>query len=417
MQTPLSVSALNAQIKSLLETTFLHVRVQGEVSRPTYHASGHLYFTLKDKDASISCVMFRGNNQRLKFRVEEGMDLVVWGSISVYSPRGSYQINCVGAEPSGSGALALAYEQLKRKLEAKGYFDPSRKRPLPKFPSRVALVTSATGAAIEDMKNVASKRWPMVTLIVIDTIVQGKDAAPSIVKAIQKAHEVDAQAIVVARGGGSVEDLWAFNEEMVAMAIVEASLPVVSAVGHEIDYVISDFVADKRAPTPSAAMEILLPDHNEMRMNVDYLMEAMNQRIKERLSSYQQQLAHLKDALSSHSLDTKIKHKTEEIASLKNAFTRQYIYHLERFSYMHLSTKERLDSAISQILMRKKGVYESLKATFEAKAPQKEHRRGMAQLVKDNQPVDANELQIDDSVQIQSFDVVLEAKIKDKRPI
>jgi len=415
MQAPLSVSALNAQIKSLLESTFLHVRVEGEVSRPTYHASGHLYFTLKDKDASISCVMFRGNNQRLAFRVEDGMHLIIWGSVSVYAPRGSYQVNCVGAEPSGSGALALAYEQLKQKLEAKGYFDPSRKKPLPQFSKRIALVTSATGAALQDMQNVAAKRWPLVTLVVIDTIVQGKEAAPSIVRALQKAHEVRADVIVLARGGGSVEDLWAFNEEIVANAVVDASLPVVSAIGHEIDYVITDFVADRRAPTPSAAMEILLPDIDEMRMNIDYWIQAFESRMGERLGFFKQQLEHLKDALSRHSLDAKISHKSEEITSIKNAIERQYIYQLERFSYIIQTTKERLQSKIEQIYMYKKSTLESLCATYEAKAPQREHKKGTAQLVKSGKPIDAHELKLGESVELQTPQVILEATINSKR--
>jgi exodeoxyribonuclease VII large subunit len=415
MQTPLSVSALNGQIKSLLEATFLHVRVEGEVSRPTYHASGHLYFTLKDKDASVSCVMFRGNNQRLAFRVEDGMHLIIWGSVSVYAPRGNYQINCVGAEPSGSGALALAYEQLKQKLEAKGYFDPSRKKPLPQFPSRIALVTSATGAALQDMQNVAAKRWPLVTLVVIDTIVQGKEAAPLIAQAIQKAHKVDAQVIVVARGGGSVEDLWAFNEEIVAQAIANATLPIVSAIGHEIDYVISDFVADKRAPTPSAAMEILLPDQTEMRMNLDYWAEAMEGRMKERFNFFEQRLNHLKEALLRHSLDAKISHKIEEIASLSTGLQRQFIYHLERFSYTTQSTNERLQSKIEQIYMYKKSTLESLYATYQAKSPQSEHKKGAAQLVKNGKPIDAHELKPGERVELQTPQVVLEAIIENKR--
>lgn len=415
MQHPLSVSALNSQIKALLESTFLHVRVEGEVSRPTYHASGHLYFTLKDESSTISCVMFRGNNQKLAFRVEEGMHLVIWGSVSVYAPRGNYQINCFGAEPSGSGALALAYEQLKRDLEAKGYFDLSRKKPLPPFPKRVTLITSGTGAALEDMKHVASKRWPLVTLVIIDTLVQGKEAAPSIVSSLKRAHEVETDIIVLARGGGSVEDLWAFNELIVAEAVASAKLPIVSAIGHEIDYVITDFVADKRAPTPSAALELILPDQNEMRISIDYLLDSLGQRMSERLSHHSQHLKHLKEALSHHSLETKIDYKIEEIDSLKATINRNFLHKIERFGFDLKTIKERLEGAIFQLVAKKQSDLEVLESSYKAKSSMLEPRIGFAQLVLKNKPAQVNDLNINDEVQIQTTKVVLEAKITKKR--
>ena len=181
---------------------------------------------------------FKGNNQKLKFRIEEGMKLVIWGAISLYVPRGSYQINCVGAEPSGSGALALAYEQLKKELLGLGYFEESLKKPLPKFPNKIALVTSSTGAVLQDMLHVAQKRWPLIKITLFNTIVQGEEAKTQIASAIKIADESGFDAIVVARGGGSIEDLWAFNEKDVATAIFESKTPIISAIGHEIDYVI-----------------------------------------------------------------------------------------------------------------------------------------------------------------------------------
>lgn len=415
MQKPLSVSALNAQIKALLESTFLHVRVEGEVSRATYHASGHLYFTLKDVNSAVSCVMFRGNNQKLAFRVEEGMHLVVWGAISVYAPRGNYQINCFGAEPSGSGALALAYEQLKRELEAKGYFESSRKKPLPHFPKRVALVTSGTGAALQDMKHIATKRWPLVTLIVIDTLVQGKEAAPSIVNSLKKADEVQADVIVLARGGGSVEDLWAFNERIVAKAVFDARLPVVSAIGHEIDYVITDFIADKRAPTPSAALELLLPDQDEIRISMDHLLDSLNQRVDEILNYQKQQIEHLAKRLSHHSLDVKIGYKLEEINSLKTAFERTFLYKIERFKFDLSATKERLERSTYQLIAKKESNLVALKSSYEAKSSMLELKVGFAQLVFKDKPAQAHLLSLNDEIQIQTPKVVLGAKVTKKR--
>ena len=251
----ITVSALNEKIKSLLEATFMHIRLEGEIASVTYHSSGHVYFSLKDDRSSLRCVMWRSNAARLKFRLEKGAHVVIDGSVGVYTPRGEYQLIAVSVEPYGRGALAVAFEQLKKRLEAQGYFASERKKPLPRYPRRIALVTAAGGAALQDMLKVARKRWPLTELIVVDTPVQGEGAAESIARAIAYADTLGADIIVTGRGGGSVEDLWAFNEEAVAEAIFRAHTPVVSAVGHEVDTLISDFVADLRAPTPSAAMD------------------------------------------------------------------------------------------------------------------------------------------------------------------
>lgn len=292
MNNVLNVSGLNNQIKSLLETTFMHVSVEGEVSRITYHTSGHLYFTLKDENSSISCVMFRGNNMKMKFRLEEGMAIVLHGSVSVYAPRGSYQINATRIEPAGEGALSLAYEQLKKKLHAKGYFE--NKQPIPKHIKHIAIVTSATGAAIQDMLRVAQKRWPLVKITLLDTIVQGEGCGEGIASNIKRADALHVDVIIIGRGGGSIEDLWGFNEEVVADAVFTCKTPIVSAVGHEIDYVISDFVADLRAPTPSAAIEMILPDSAEVLMRLDSMSEQMSSYMRRILYNKTESLAYLK---------------------------------------------------------------------------------------------------------------------------
>ena len=207
--------------------------------------------------------MFRGNAKYLKFQLEVGMKITISGSVTAYVPRGNYQLMCNKIEPSGKGSLAVAFEQLKNRLEAQGYFNPNIKKPLPQYPKHIALVTSATGAAIEDMKKVATQRWPLIKLSLVPALVQGEGSKESIVRSIRKADTLNADIMVVGRGGGSIEDLWSFNEACVAQAIFEAKTPVISAVGHEVDFLISDFVSDVRAATPSNAMEIALPDMNE----------------------------------------------------------------------------------------------------------------------------------------------------------
>ncbi|NCB55251.1 MAG: exodeoxyribonuclease VII large subunit, partial [Epsilonproteobacteria bacterium] len=319
-----SVSSLNNQIKSLLEATFLHVSVEGEISRATYHSSGHLYFTLKDADSAIACVMFKGNAKALKFQLEEGMAVIVHGALSVFSPRGTYQINCLSMEPAGSGALAKAYEQLKAKLSAKGYFDAERKKRLPKFVERVALVTSATGAALQDMLKVAQKRWPLVNITLLDTLVQGENAKLSIAENIAKADRLNVDVIIIARGGGSIEDLWAFNEEIVADAIFTCQTPIVSAVGHEIDYVISDFVADVRAPTPSAAMEMLLPDQIEMLQRLDDTAQHYERLVERLVHTKVLALTRLQELFHQHSIDRKMALWKSEIALLQGQLNERF---------------------------------------------------------------------------------------------
>ncbi|MGM0622771.1 MAG: exodeoxyribonuclease VII large subunit [Campylobacterota bacterium] len=281
----LTVSQLNTQLKSLIETTFMHLSVEGEIGSVTYHTSGHIYFNIKDAKSSIKCVMFRSNARALKFRLEAGQKIIVSGSLSVYTPRGEYQLYAANIEPYGAGALALAYEQLKKKLQQKGYFE--NKQSLPKHIKKIAIVTSKSGAAIADMLKVIDKRWPLVEVKVIDTLVQGQKCAPEIAKHIAYADSLDVDVIIVGRGGGSLEDLWGFNEEVVADAIHSAKTPLVSAVGHEVDVMISDMVADLRAPTPSAAIEMILPDKGEVLFVIDENVSRYKRAIEQKLHTLQ----------------------------------------------------------------------------------------------------------------------------------
>jgi exodeoxyribonuclease VII large subunit len=267
---PLSVSALTAQLKGLLERSFPSVWVAGEVSNFTRATSGHWYFTLKDATSQIRAVMFRGFNLRMKFDPRDGLEVLARGRIAVYEPRGEYQLIVEEIQPKGIGAAELALRQLKEKLLAKGYFDPRRKRPLPRFPKRVGLIASASGAAVRDMVELFAQRWPLTELVIRPSRVQGDGAALEVAAALKllnhfhTTRELPLDAIVVGRGGGSTEDLWAFNEEAVADAIYHSVVPVVSAVGHEIDVSVADLVADYRAETPSAAVVALTPDRREM---------------------------------------------------------------------------------------------------------------------------------------------------------
>ncbi len=385
----MTVTTLNNQIKSLLESHYLNIMVEGEVSRVTYHGSGHLYFTLKDKNSAISCVMFKGNNQRLKFRVEEGMQVIIGGGISVYSPRGSYQINCSTLEPAGSGALALAYEQLKSKLEAKGYFDPSIKKTLPKFTKHIAVITSQTGAALQDMLNVANKRWPLVKITLFDTIVQGENSAPSIARNIKKADKIGADIIIVGRGGGSLEDLWAFNEEIVADAIYTANTPVISAVGHEIDYMISDFTADLRAPTPSAAMELALPDKSEMLIFLDSIMNTYNTNMHKILEHKSKTLEHQSALLKQNSFDAKLTFYKTEIESLNKSY--------QNFFRLKLNQKQ---SQLEQLLQ-----------AFSLNNPSKKDKIGYAQISKDGNIIALETLKTGDTFSTQTSRVKIEAEV------
>lgn len=290
-----TISELNQAIRGILEGEFPLIWVRGEISNFTAHGSGHWYFSLKDKKAQVSAVMFRGFNSRLKFRPEAGMEVIVRGRVTVYEPRGNYQVFCELMDPVGAGALQKAFEQLKEKLEKEGLFDPARKRPLPKFPQHVAIVTSPTGAAIRDMLNVLGRRFSGLKITLVPAVVQGDQAPASIVQGIRLANQLkDADVLIVGRGGGSIEDLWGFNDESVARAIVASELPVISAVGHEIDFTIADFVADLRAPTPSAAAELVVQSAEEIKERLNQSFSHLKRCILHRLEIQKTHVQNLK---------------------------------------------------------------------------------------------------------------------------
>ncbi len=413
----LSVSGLNEQIKGLLEASFNQVFVEGELSRITFHNSGHIYFTLKDNSSSISGVMFRGNASKLKFRLEEGMKVIINAALTLYTPRGSYQINCFSIEPAGQGALALAYEQLKEKLSAQGYFAQERKKQLPKFPSRLALITSQTGAALQDMLRVANSRYRLLEIDVYDVLVQGANAAGDIANAISAADTHKYDIMIVGRGGGSMEDLWAFNEEIVADAIFNAKTPIVSAVGHEIDWLISDFVADLRAATPSAAMEIILPDTNELYQTLDLLQTQMQQLLVSKIESKKQELNHLENSYKQHSVEKKLRQKKEEISQLQDVFSQSIAFKLSGFKKELEYTKNRLPQALESNLNIYKSELLNLQKMLESNNPKFKSKKGFAQLSIESKVVDIDSLKVDDLFEAQSDSTIVSARVIKKESI
>jgi len=405
----LSVTQLNNQIKAVMESTFERVSVEGEVSNITYHTSGHLYFSIKDKDSAIKCVMFRGNASRLKFRIETGMHLVCEAAVSVYTPRGEYQLNCFSAAPAGEGALALAYEQLKKRLMAKGYFESERKRPMPRIPGKIALITSATGAAVQDMLKVAAKRWPMVKINVYNTVVQGEKAGRSIAGNIALADRGGYDVMVVGRGGGSMEDLWGFNEEVVADAIFTAITPVVSAVGHEVDYVISDFVADLRAPTPSAAMEMLLPDQNEVRQYLDTLADRMGSQMRHLMGRKSELLGHMKRLLISHSVSKRLELSLQEAKVIQNRMRQMMEHFLRQKGQMLAPLPTGLSMQTKTLIRQKEHELSLLNQKILGLDPSKRLLPHTAQVVKNNVAVDLSAIQTGERFRLTDGNVSIDA--------
>ncbi len=414
MNKPISVSTLNNQIKSLLETTFVSVYVEGEITGLTYHNSGHIYFSIKDDKSVISCVMFKGNARYLKFKLENGLKINIYGNISLYVPRGNYQILCSKIEPSGVGALTLAYEQLKTKLNNKGYFDQIHKKQMPRFVKTIVIITSNSGAAIEDMKKIASHRWPLVKIILIPTIVQGSNSAMDIAKNIKLADSLSADVIIVGRGGGSIEDLWGFNEEVVADAIFEAKTPIVSAVGHESDVVISDFVADLRASTPSNAIELLLPDINEYRFYIDELYNKLNLGFKRVIIDKTKEINHLFDSFVSNSFENRFTLISKEIETIKGYFDKNFIDTLNIKSQELDNLTLQYDRYIQNIFIQKQQTLDNLSQGYEIHNPKTKNKDGIGYISKDGKKSNIEELKKDDEFEVENQKVTIKAKVLDK---
>ena len=353
----LTVSELNARIKGLIESdpALGSVCVRGELSNYKIYPSGHHYFTLKDAESSLRCVMFRSAASKLRFRPESGMGVTVCGRVSVYPRDGAYQLYCEELIPEGAGDLQLAYEQLKERLRREGLFDAAHKKPIPRYPERIAVITSSAGAAVHDIIRVLRKRWPVAKVLLLPVRVQGVEAPPEIVGAIRYAnrHRL-ADLIITGRGGGSIEDLWAFNDERVARAIYESELPVISAVGHEPDVTIADFVADLRAATPSNAAELAVPDMSELREALSAARARLDQAVNRRLSERRKGLEEL---------------ASRRVMQSPTGFIDQRRLELD-------SIRLRLDAAATARLGRERQEFSRLAAKLDALSPLKVLGRG-----------------------------------------
>ena len=377
----LTVTELTRSIRSALEAKFRAVWVQGEISNYKLHPSGHQYFTLKDQRTQISCVIWRDTISSPRQPLVDGSQVQVYGTVTVFEARGQYQLNVQILQPRGVGLLQAKFEALKRKLEAEGLFAAERKRPLPKFPRRIGIVTSPTGAAIRDMVNVLRRRAPWLQILINPVRVQGTGAAQEIAVAIRELalpNEVFAplDLIVVTRGGGSIEDLWEFNEEIVARAIFHSPMPIVSAVGHEIDFTISDFVADLRAPTPSAAAELIVPDIIDLQRRIDGYTRALSRQLLGRVRDAQQRLDHARETLQrclAHKLDSykrNLAHITRTLQA--RSPVRELMMRRNRFADLH----RRLVASPARLLENARHRFERIEGILRVLGPDATLRRG-----------------------------------------
>ncbi len=381
-----SVSSLNRYVESLLkrEPTLSDVWVKGEISNFTHYNQRHMYFSLKDENSELSCAMFENANKQLDFRPSEGQEVLCRGDVGLYVPRGRYQFVVQEMIPEGIGKLYLAYEKLKKKLDEEDLFSPEHKKPIPFLPHRVGVVTSQDGAALRDIINVLTRRFPNVNILVSPTSVQGEGSAESIAQAIKLIDAEDIDVLIVGRGGGSIEDLWSFNEEVVARAIFHAKTPVISAVGHETDVLISDFVADKRAPTPSAAAELAVPDKFELINKLDGERNRLLSSLKNAVHEQRNRLESIRNSL---------------VFSQPERFLEEYEQRLDEYRYC-------LHDSVRRVIEGLEHRLEVQRERLRALGPVTTMERGYSVVL----DIDG---QIIDSVDGLSIDDLLEIKMKD----
>ena len=344
---PLSVTQLNEYLRMQMDgdRVLSNVLVRGEISNFSAPQSGHLYFTLKDPDSQVRAVMFRGQAIRLRFRPEDGMRVIVSGRVSVYAASGQYQIYVNDIQPDGAGALALQFEQLRRRLEAEGLFDPARKKPIPKFPKRVGVITSPTGAAVQDIRNILGRRYPCAEMILVPSAVQGEDAVEQLIAGLLFFQNYNlADVIIIGRGGGSAEDLWAFNDETLARTVADCTIPVISAVGHEVDFTICDFVADLRAPTPSAAAELAVPDRAELIQSFRSAGNHLDRLILQKLAGERRYLDQLAASRSLAHPELVLDPLRMRLSDLENRLSQAVRFRLERGKSKLSETTAALDA-------------------------------------------------------------------------
>ena len=396
-QNVLSITQLNEYIRGKMETDphLTQVAVRGEISNYKQYPSGHHYFTLKDENSALKCVLFKGNAIRLRFRPENGMKVIAMGKVSVFLRDGAYQLNCTAMAMDGVGDLYAAFEQLKQKLAAQGLFDPAHKKPLPQYPGTIGIITSSAGAAVHDMLRILRKRYPLSKVLLLPVRVQGVEAPGEIAAAIGYAnyHKL-ADLLIVGRGGGSIEDLWAFNDERVAYAIYHSQIPIISAVGHEPDVTISDFVADLRAATPSNAAELAVPDQDALQQNLDSMSSAMATALNRQLKAARQHLDVLSQSSALCSPTGYIEQKQRSLELLKN----------------------KLVSAQNQNITRKNQRYIACVSKLDAMSPLKVLTRGysMAQTEKGDVVRSISQVELGERIRITLSDGTLAATIMHK---
>lgn len=396
----LTVSELNNLIKTLIDCEPLlnNVCIRGELSNYKIYPSGHHYFTLKDSESSLRCVMFKSSASKLRFRPESGMGVTAFGRVSVFPRDGAYQLYCTDLIPEGVGDLQVAYEQLKAKLAAEGLFDPKHKKKLPPFPNRIAIITSSAGAAVHDMIRILGQRWPMTKVVLLPVRVQGVEAPPEIVGAIRYAnrHKV-ADLIITGRGGGSIEDLWAFNDERVARAIYESELPVISAVGHEPDVTIADYVADVRASTPSNAAELAVPNVRDIRELLDNLSIRRTQAMHKKISTLESKLDELKKRKVLQTPMAYVDSKRAELDYMKDKF---------------IAAADRSNAAKRREFVR-------LAASLDAMSPLKVLGRGYAIAADDKGQLvrSVSNIKPDDKIRLSVSDGVIKCRVEESEAI
>lgn len=399
-QNVLSITQLNEYIRGRMDADPLltQVAVRGEISNYKLYPSGHHYFTLKDEASALRCVLFKGNAMRLRFRPENGMKILAMGRVSVFPRDGAYQLYCTTLALDGVGDLYAAFEQLKKKLAAQGLFDPAHKKPLPKFPGTIGIITSSAGAAVHDMLRILRKRYPLSQVRLLPVRVQGAEAPGEIAAAIRYANHYNlADLLIVGRGGGSIEDLWAFNDERVAHAIYESRIPVISAVGHEPDVTISDYVADLRAATPSNAAELAVPDQDALRQNLDAISAAMAAALTRQLKSARQHLNILAQSPALQSPTGYLSQREKSLELLKN----------------------RLIAAQNQNITQKNQRYIAAVAKLDAMSPLKVLTRGYSMARKEDGTVirSVNQVALGERVRIALQDGTLSATVMEKEDV
>lgn len=377
-----SVTELTNALKEHVETKFRRVAVTGEVSQPTFAASGHVYFTLKDAGAQLACVAWRSTVQRLNLTgLKHGQQLVLEGDIQIYAPRGNYQLVVSGVRQAGLGALQEAFERLKKQLEAEGLFDAARKRPLPNFPKRIGVVTSPTGAAFQDIRDTLDRRWPLATLVLFPAAVQGTAAVGEIVAGIQAAAAARLDVLIVGRGGGSLEDLWAFNEEAVARAIAACPVPVISAVGHETDFTISDFVADVRAATPTQAVVLATDDIADWRFTLDERARELRQLTLDHIRRRADRVSGLRDSHGLLALRDKIAHRIDRVKVLNSTIRVFMGNRIQQQSTRMQQVPERLHALLDRRLANQRETVIRLRGALDLHNPETPLRLGYARVM------------------------------------